>query len=67
MGKKKNIAPVEGSNEILLYTKPNGNVKVEIFLQNETSGSRSKGLPTCLALTERLSPGTLAIFSGKRN
>ena len=26
----------EGFNEILLYTTPNGNVKVEIFLHNET-------------------------------
>ena len=29
-------APEEGFNEILLYTTPNGNVKVEIYLQNET-------------------------------
>ncbi len=29
------ISP-EGLNEILLYTTPNGNVKVEIYLQNET-------------------------------
>ena len=36
MAKKKNITPTEGFNEILLYTTPNGNVKVEIFLQNET-------------------------------
>jgi len=28
--------PAEGFNEILLYTTPNGNVKVEIYLQNET-------------------------------
>jgi hypothetical protein len=27
---------VEGFNEILLYTTPNGKVKVEIYLQNET-------------------------------
>ena len=26
----------EGFNEILLYTTPNGNVKVEIYLQDET-------------------------------
>jgi len=26
----------EGLNEILLYTTPNGNVKIEIYLQNET-------------------------------
>ncbi|OFX24282.1 MAG: cell filamentation protein Fic [Bacteroidetes bacterium GWA2_31_9] len=26
----------EGFNEILLYTTPNGNVKIEIYLQNET-------------------------------
>ena len=26
----------EGFNEILLYTTPNGNIKVEIYLQNET-------------------------------
>ena len=26
----------EGFNEILLYTTPNGKVKVEIYLQNET-------------------------------
>ncbi len=26
----------EGFNEILLYTTPNGKVKAEIFLQNET-------------------------------
>jgi len=28
--------PAEGFNEILLYTTPNGKVKVEIYLQNET-------------------------------
>jgi hypothetical protein len=33
----KKINPSEsGFNEILLYTTPNGNVKVEIYLQNET-------------------------------
>ena len=26
----------EGFNEILLYTTPNGKIKVEIYLQNET-------------------------------
>ena len=36
MVKKKNISTREGFNEILLYTTPNGNVKVEIYLQNET-------------------------------
>lgn len=36
MAKKKNITPSEGFNEILLYTTPNGKVKVEIYLQNET-------------------------------
>ena len=36
MSKKKNTASSEGFNEILLYTTPNGNVKVEIYLQNET-------------------------------
>ncbi|MBX9785274.1 MAG: virulence RhuM family protein [Chitinophagaceae bacterium] len=35
MSKKVNKA-TEGFNEILLYTTPNGKVKVEIFLQNET-------------------------------
>lgn len=35
MAKKKEIVK-EGFNEILLYTTPNGKVKVEIFLQNET-------------------------------
>jgi hypothetical protein len=34
MAKKK--TPSEGFNEILLYTTPNGQVKVEIYLQNET-------------------------------
>jgi hypothetical protein len=33
---KKQIAAKEGFNEILLYTTPNGKVKVEIYLQNET-------------------------------
>jgi len=33
---KKAIAVKEGFNEILLYTTPNGKVKVEIYLQNET-------------------------------
>ncbi len=33
---KKQIPPKEGFSEILLYTTPNGKVKVEIFLQNET-------------------------------
>jgi hypothetical protein len=36
MKKKKDIQPTEGFNEILLYTTPNGKVKVEIYLQNET-------------------------------
>ncbi|MDO8952363.1 MAG: virulence RhuM family protein [Draconibacterium sp.] len=35
MAKQKNIGSV-GFNEILLYTTPNGKVKVEIYLQNET-------------------------------
>ena len=35
MKKKKNIE-TEGFNEILLYTTPNGKVKVEIYLQDET-------------------------------
>jgi len=33
---KKIIPAAEGFNEILLYTTPNGKVKVEIYLQNET-------------------------------
>lgn len=33
---KKTIQASEGFNEILLYTTPNGKVKVEIYLQNET-------------------------------
>lgn len=33
---KKQIPATEGFNEILLYTTPNGKVKVEIYLQNET-------------------------------
>lgn len=33
---KKQIPVREGFNEILLYTTPNGKVKVEIYLQNET-------------------------------
>ena len=36
MAKKKSIRPNEGFNEVLLYTTPNGDVKVEIYLQNET-------------------------------
>ncbi len=32
----KNKTTNEGFNEILLYTTPNGKVKVEIYLQNET-------------------------------
>jgi hypothetical protein len=36
MAKKTNIIPKEGFNEILLYTTPNGKVKVEIYLENET-------------------------------
>lgn len=35
MEKKQNPA-TQGFNEILLYTTPNGKVKVEIYLQNET-------------------------------
>lgn len=35
MGKNQTPA-TEGFNEILLYTTPNGKVKVEIYLQNET-------------------------------
>ena len=33
---KKNEIPKEGFSEILLYTSPNGKVKVEIYLHNET-------------------------------
>jgi len=33
---KKQTPATEGFNEILLYTTPNGKVKVEIYLQNET-------------------------------
>jgi len=33
---KNSIEPTEGFSEILLYTTPNGKVKVEIYLQNET-------------------------------
>ncbi|MFH2143109.1 MAG: virulence RhuM family protein [Bacteroidota bacterium] len=33
---KKQMTAQEGFNEILLYTTPNGKVKVEIYLQNET-------------------------------
>lgn len=33
---KKDTPPKVGFNEILLYTTPNGGVKVEIYLQNET-------------------------------
>jgi len=32
---KNQISPKEGFNEILLYTTPNGKVKVEIFLRND--------------------------------
>ncbi|NLT52254.1 MAG: virulence RhuM family protein [Ignavibacteria bacterium] len=35
MAKKQKTAQ-EGFNEILLYTTPNGKVKIEIYLQNET-------------------------------
>ncbi len=35
MGKKKHPPP-EGFNDILLYTTPNGSVKVEIYLRDET-------------------------------
>ena len=35
MAKKTNQTS-EGFNEVLLYTTPNGKVKVEIYLQNET-------------------------------
>ena len=33
---KKSIIPTEGFKEILFYNTPNGKVKVEIYLQNET-------------------------------
>lgn len=36
MKTKKQTPAKEGFNEILLYTTPNGKVKVEIYLQNET-------------------------------
>jgi hypothetical protein len=34
--KKTEIVKNEGFSEVLLYTTPNGKVKVEMFLQNET-------------------------------
>ena len=34
--KKKNLQIQSGFTEILLYNTPNGGVKVEIYLQNET-------------------------------
>ena len=34
--KKKNIIPSDGFTEFLLYATPNGKVKVEIFLRDET-------------------------------
>lgn len=36
MAKKNKINTTNNFNEILLYTTPNGTVKVEIYLQNET-------------------------------
>ena len=33
---KKQVSTTEGFNEILLYTTPNGKVKVEIYIHNET-------------------------------
>jgi hypothetical protein len=33
---KNQTSATEGFNEILLYTTPNGKVKIEIYLQNET-------------------------------
>jgi len=36
MSKRKGNSPREGFNEILLYTTPNGKVKVEIFVKDET-------------------------------
>ncbi len=33
---KKQLKTTNGFTEILLYTTPNGNIKVEIYLQNET-------------------------------
>lgn len=35
MSTKKNITPNEGFSEVLLYTTPNGKVKVEIYIQDE--------------------------------
>ena len=32
---KKQLSTTEGLNEILLYTTPNGKVKVEIYIHNE--------------------------------
>lgn len=36
MNRSKELKPNEGFNEVLLYTTPNGKVKVEMYLQNET-------------------------------
>ena len=49
---KKIKQTADGFNEILLYTTPNGKVKVEIYLQNETIWLASKKLPICLGWIE---------------
>ena len=36
MAKKKDITLGQSFNEVLLYTTPNGQVKLEIYFQNET-------------------------------
>lgn len=44
---KKNKVEHSGFNKILLYNTPNGGVKVEIYLKNETVWLTQQRLLTC--------------------
>ena len=59
---KKQTTPKEGFSEILLYTTPNGKVKVEIFLQNEMIWLTQQKIAELFGVQRPAIPSTSKIF-----